>query len=196
MYSWYQRISEGDKTRLIWNEQTSLAGCNNGEIAKELRKILTSKDTAPFGWTIPIAEKWNSHGYSLIIDMKPKTKEVFLCEVDRVFGYCYHGWSPIMLRLKLIFGDVHDNSIDKRNFILPDKLTIIYTMYYLYGSVHKGKLTGKWIPPYGTVTALLFWPEAMTFFYDQVENFDPNFLNSKTKLMAMWDQNTPTATRA
>jgi hypothetical protein len=184
MYSWYKRTKDNGKLRLTFEEQTSLAGCKNGVIAKELKEIISPTDNAPFGWTLPIADKWNKEGYSFIIDIKPNTNEIFLCELDRVFGYCYDGWTPVMLRLKLL--DIE--SADKKSFIYPDETEIIYTMFYLYGSVKNGKLDGTWKPPSGRITALLFWPEAMTFFFEQVKKYDDHFLNADIKLMTAWKQ--------
>jgi hypothetical protein len=107
-----------------------------------------------------------------------------LCELDRVFGYTFEGWTPIMLRLKLLFSDTY--KMDKKSFEYPKDPEIIHTMFYLYGSFANGKLTGTWNPPFGTITALLFWPQAMTFFFDQVKKFDPNFLEANFNLIASW----------
>lgn len=189
MYSWYKRTNENGELHLIWEEQMSLAGCNNGIIANELKEIITATDNQPIGWTIPIAEKWNKQDYSVIIDIKPNTEEIFLCELDRVFGYSFKSWSPIMLRLKLLYNDTTKEDLDKSNFVYPDDTEIIYTMLYLYGSIRDGQLVGTWNPPFGTITALLFWPEAMTFFFEQVKKLDPNFLNAKIKLTTSWEQN-------
>ena len=117
MYSWYQRTNENGELHLIWEEQMSLAGCNNGIIANELKEIITATDNQPIGWTIPIAEKWNKQDYSVIIDIKPNTEEIFLCELDRVFGYSFESWSPIMLRLKLLYNDTTKEDLDKSNFV-------------------------------------------------------------------------------
>jgi len=187
MYAWYKRTNENGHIRLLFERQTSIAGCNNGIIASELKEIISPVDNAPFGWTIPIADKWNKEDLSFIVDIKPNAKEIFLCELDRVFGYCYDGWSPIMLRLKTLLND-EDQGLDKKSFFYTDKTEIIYTMYYLYGSVKNGQLVGTWNPPWGTITALLFWPEAMTFFFEQVKISDNHFLSSKTKLMTNWGQ--------
>lgn len=182
MYAWYKRIVENNKVRLVFKNQSHLAGCNRGLIATELKEILTESNNAPFGWELPIAEKWNKEGYSFIIDIKPQTEEIFLCEIDKVFGYSYEGWTPVMLRLKILCNDIYSSKIDKKNFE-PQKNEIIYTMLYLYGSVKHGKIIDKWIAPFGTVTALLVWPEAMTFFFNQVQKHDPDFLHSEIKVL-------------
>jgi hypothetical protein len=184
MYSWYKREKENEQIRLIWEEQTSLAGCNNGIIANELEEIIKRTDNPPIGWKLPIAEKWNQEDYSLIIDIKPNGGEIFLCELDSVFGFSFEEWSPVMLRLKSLCSDATIEDLDKKNFIYPGgESEIIYTMYYLYGSIRDGKLVGTWNPPFGTITALLFSPESMTYFYEQVKKIDPDFLNANIKVI-------------
>lgn len=187
MYAWYRRTINQNGIQLEFEEEASLGGCNNGIIANELKKIITPLDSAPFGWTLPIANYWNREDYSFIVDIKPKNKnEVFLCELDRVFGYCYNEWTPVMLRLK----SLNIENPNKKDFIYPDdpdETEILYTMYYLYGSVSNGNLTGTWNPPFGSITALLFWPHAMTFFFRQVEKYDPGFLHKDIKLMTNWN---------
>lgn len=170
---------------MIEEDRTSLAGCNNGIIPNELKEIISVSDNPPIGWTIPIADKWNKEDYSVIIDIKPNGGEVFLYELDRVFGFSYEGWSPIMLKLKLLYNDTTKDEVDKSNFIYPENPEVIYTMYYLYGSIRDGKLTGTWSPPYGTITALLFWLDAMTFFVEQVKKFDPDLLTTDFKMLGL-----------
>ena len=188
MYSWYKRTKENNQVRLTWEEKMSIAGCNNGIIAKELTNILSPSDNPPVGWAIPIADKWNKEDYSVIIDIKPKSEKVFLCELDKVFGFSDYSWSPIMLRLKLLYSDTDKGEVDKDSFIYPVEPKIIYTMFYLHGSFKDGKLTGTWKPPFGSITALLVWPEAMTFFFEQVKKHDPNFLNTDIKLITSMKQ--------
>lgn len=183
MYAWYRRNNEKGVVTLEFEEQCSLGGCNNGIIAQELKHYLKPSDTAPLGWSFPISEKWNKENYSFIIDIKPNNSEIFLCELDKVYGYSYEGWSPIMLRLKLLYNDTTAEEVDKNKFAYPENPTIIYTMLYLYGSIKEGELFGTWNMPYGSITALLFWPEAMSFFFEQVRQSDPEFLAQEIKMI-------------
>jgi hypothetical protein len=48
----------------------------------------------------------------------------------------------------------------------------------MYGSIKDGELGGTWKPAFTTVAAVLFWPEAMTFFYTEVKRLDPEFLSA------------------
>ena len=56
-------------------------------------------------------------------------------------------------------------------------------MLYFYGSFQDGKLVGTWNPPHESITALLFWSEAMTFFFEQVKEIDPEFLTAKIRVL-------------
>src|ERR1700722_12879032 len=169
MYHWYKRLNQNGQIQLTREENMSLAGCNNGIIATELKEILSTTNNAPIGWILPIAEKWNKEEYSAIIDIKPKSSdEVFLCELDKVFGYSYPNWSPIMMRLKILLYE--EEEIDKTIFMNDEDPDIIYTMLYLSGGIQNGKLKGTWnFPGPSSTNSLLFWPEAMTFFNEQVK---------------------------
>ena len=186
MYAWYKRETRDGKLHLVFDEQTSLGGCNNGVIAHELKEIIQPSDSPPLGWIIPLAEKWNPEGYSFIIDIKPSTGEVFLCEVDKIFGFSFEGWTPVMLRLKRLYSDLGKDDLDKDDFPYPEEQEIetLYTMLYYYGSFKDGQIVGTWNPPHGTITALLFWAEAMTFFFEQVKTLDPEFLTAKIKVLS------------
>ncbi|HEX2898785.1 MAG TPA: hypothetical protein VHS96_03600 [Bacteroidia bacterium] len=183
MYSWYKRKIENGQIQLEWEGGLSLAGCHNGLIPNELKSCLSIDDNAPIGWSIPIAEKWNAQDYSVIIDIKPNSNEIFLCELDRVFGFSYRTWSPIMLRLKRLYDGITKEELDKRMFIYPQEAEVIFTMLYLNGGISDGKLSGTWNLPFGRVTALLFWPEAMTFFVEKMRDTNPEFLVADIKVI-------------
>jgi len=183
MYTWHKHNIINEKLFLEFDSQACLGGSINGLIANELEEILQPSDGPYMGWTLPIADKHNKNGWSYIIDIKPKSNEVFLCELDRVFGYSFDGWSPVMLRLKILYNEESKVNFDKRKFLYPENTTIIYTMLYLYGSIRDGKLCGTWKMPFGSVTALLFWPEALTYFTQQIQLYDSHFMNSDINLI-------------
>ena len=190
MYCWYKHIKQNGVLSLQYEDDLSLAGCNNGIIANELKEILHPEDNPPIGWVIPISEKYNKQDYSVIIDIKPNNDEVFLCELDMVFGYSFSGWSPIMLRLKKLYSDETKEDVDKENFLYPEDPEIIYTMLYLYGSIENGKINGTWrFPGPSPTNSLLLWPEAMSFFHNQVKEHDPHFLNENIKMISLLNKN-------
>jgi hypothetical protein len=188
MYAVYDRYSQDQKIKLKFARKISLAGCNFGIIPAMLKEKLDFSDNPPLGWELSIAEDYHKNNQSIIIDIKPNNaEEIVLCELDRVFGFSHFGWSPIMLRLVQFYNDyATDVEINKHDFICPeeDQHEIVYTMSYLAGSFKDGELEGKWIfPGRSSTNALLLWPDAMTFFYEQVERYDPSFLNKKTNFI-------------
>lgn len=180
MYAVYERNNENGKVRLKFNIEISLAGCNVGLIPNSLREKLSESDNPPAGWTLDIGDDYTNQDKAVIIDIKPRNNrfsEIFLCELVTVFGFSYVEWTPIMYRLRRLYSDIAPDQLDKNNFIYPDNPEIIYTMLYLAGSFKNGQLTGTWNYPGPSATnALLLWPEAMTFFHEQVGKFDPRFL--------------------
>lgn len=177
MYCLYKIIEQNGKKEYQFLEQISLAGCNSGIIPKHLRERIGEWDNPPAGWVIPISEIYAQRDQAVVIDIKPESNnETVLCELDKVFGYSHPGWSPIMLRLKELFNEnTIDLEIDKSSFLYPDTHQILYTMSYLNGSFIDGELTGKWIFPKGSPTnGLLMWPDAISFFYDQIKKLDWN----------------------
>lgn len=142
MYSLYERISDTTQLRLKFKEQIKLAGCNWGIIPNLLADKLKPTDNSPIGWTLDISGHYNKNNKSVIIDIKPnnKTPEVFLCELDKVIGFTYDEWTPIMYRLNILFSGLQSKDLDKTSFTYPDTTETIYTMLYLYGSFKNGEL--------------------------------------------------------
>lgn len=186
MYAWYKRELRNQNLHLIFEEEASLGGCKNGIIASEIKKILSENSNPPAGWIIPISDIWNREGYSFIIDIKPSGDEIFLCELDKVIGFSYEEWSPVMLRLKRLYSNLSLGELDKKEFLYPgtNEVNVIYTILYYQGSFRDGEIIGKWSPPYGSITGVLFWPEAMSFFYEQAKKLDPDFLLMETNIIA------------
>lgn len=179
-------MTENEQTRLTLSERIHLAGCNIGLIPKLLKEKLTPDDNPFLGWILSIANDFNKKNQSVIIDIKPRsTSEVFLCELDSVFGFSYHRWTPTMYRLKILYNDeVSHEEFDKNFFLCSANSDIIYTLSYLSGSFKDGQLIGTWNPPSpNPKNALLLWAEAMTFFYEQVKKYDPNFLNESIEVI-------------
>jgi len=185
MYALYNIKNDNGQTSLEFLKKISLAGCNHGIIPNLLKEKISKDQNPPIGWTINVSDYYNEKEQTVIIDIKPKNKrysEVFLCELDKIFGFSYKEWSPIMYRLKRLYSDISPEKLNKNNFIYPKEPEIIYTMLYLSGSFKNGQLTGTWNYPGPSPTnALLLWSEAMTFFFKNVEKNDSDFLREKIK---------------
>jgi hypothetical protein len=166
-------------------EKISLAGCNVGLIPKLLQQKLTIKDKPEIGWVLPIADILKNKGQTVIIDIKPKSKtEIFLCELDSVYGFSYNEWTPIMYRLKVLVNKRSPKKTSKKIIVYPPKPDIIYTILYMMGSFKKGRLTGKWTgPAFGSANSLLLWPDAASFFYQQIKKNNPEFINENIQLI-------------
>ena len=181
MYGLYSRSKNNGRVTLEKLDTGYLAGCKKGVVALELQKILTPEDNPLSGWKIPVAEIYNKEDEAFIINLKPNSDELLICELDTVFGYSYNEWSPIMLRLRKFS---FDEEIDRESFQYSEKESeIIYTVLYLNGSFRDGKIIGTWTIPFGTVTGVLFWPEAMTFFFVQAKLTDPAFITHKIEVI-------------
>jgi hypothetical protein len=89
MNSLYDRQINNGCTLLKFTKEISLAGCNVGLIPNLLRLKLAAKGDPPIGWTLFVADEFNKRNQSVIIDIKPNSNEVFLCELDTVFGFTY-----------------------------------------------------------------------------------------------------------
>jgi len=190
MFSLYDRYQCAERIRLKFCRRISLAGCNSGIVPAMLKQVLDLNDSPPLGWQLPIAGEYHKRNQSVIIDMKPNNgAEIVLCELDKVFGFSHPGWSPIMFRLAQMYNqnvDDDDMDFDKQDFVCPpdDELEIIYTMSYLKGSFKEGKLDGTWVfPGRSSTNGLMLWPDAMTFFCEQIEKCDPGFLDKKTNFI-------------
>jgi len=188
MYSIYNLQTKPKQLRFNFSNEISLAGCNNGIIPRLLEGMIKKESKPPVGWIIPISDIYCRNNQAVIIDIKPKNKknnETFLCELDLVFGFSYSEWTPVMYRLKHLLFSVKNTEPDKNNFIAPETSEILYTMSYLSGSFKDGQLTGTWNPPGPSATnSLLLWPEAITFFYQQIAKFDPDFLKEKFEIIS------------
>jgi hypothetical protein len=101
-YLYNKQTNEQDISYTYKGREVSIAGCNNGIIASELRKIIRPEYIPPLGWKLPIAKNYNAQNSALIVDLNPKGTESSLAEIDTVFGFSYKDWTPIMLRLKLV----------------------------------------------------------------------------------------------
>ena len=176
MYSLYQREVQNGKTQLKFLREVALSGCKKGIIPKLLGETLTSKSNPPMRWELPIADLYHENNNSIVIDINPKSKEeVFLSELDRVFGFTYETWTPIMLRTKVIVNSMSFKEFDKNNFFYPAEADTVYTFLYLAGSLKEGNTVGKWTftRPSSTNGPML-WPDALRYFFDCIKKYDPS----------------------
>jgi hypothetical protein len=183
-YLYNRKIVSREISYTYAGREISIAGCKNGIIASELRKILAPNHTPPLGWKIPIARLFNDKNQAIVVDLNPKGGESSLGEIDTVFGFSYEKWSPIMLRLKLLtyWDDKTKFDEDNISFELSEPLDTVYTVLYLRGSFENCALKGTWnLPGPAAANALLWFPEATSFFTTMMQRYDPDCLLQQFK---------------
>jgi hypothetical protein len=179
----------GNSTHLRWHgEETSLAGCNNGCIVRELRKIIRSEINPPIGWTLPISEIYRKSNQAFVIDLNPNGKESNLAELESVFGFSYlgdPGWSPVLLKLNGLTNGWSKDDFDEDDFeYITAQAEVMYTFLYLRGSFFNGEITGTWnFPAPSSTNSLLLYPEAMSFLFEMVKTHSPDFLSQKFQIL-------------
>ncbi|MBM3495862.1 MAG: hypothetical protein FJX72_16290 [Armatimonadetes bacterium] len=143
----------------------SLAG-SSGPIA---RLVMRSNDgrPPPFEWHLDASDilrelGFDPVGHSITIDLKPRVQNnVSLFRLTDIWGYSYAEWTPVALRLDVLFADrgESDPAAFKQEFVLGRRsLDVVGEFLYLQGGVLEG--TWNW-GLVGRVNGALLWPEAL-----------------------------------
>jgi len=173
MYYVYDRAEGDGVTKLQRKKRICLVGCKSGIIPDLLRCKLKPDHNEPYDWELDISEDYSSRGEAVIVDMKPYDEDcIFLCELDKAYGYSHNGWTPILLRLKGLYVDEPVGSLNKESFDYPNKTDLIYTMSYLSGTVENGNIKGRWTGS-GPSRSVLLFPKTLTFFLASMGKNDP-----------------------
>jgi hypothetical protein len=104
--------------------------------------------------------------HAVIIDIAPDRRdEALLCRIRDVWGFTYRGWTPILLRLEVVYDDVHENpSQMKPRFPVPDGPgDLVHEFLYLRGGTTAQAREWTWGRT-GQVNAALLWADALEFF--------------------------------
>jgi hypothetical protein len=145
-------------------------------------KQIPSSQGEPYEWHLGIQselDKTEDRNSTLVIDLKPKQKELSLYEVMDVWGCSDKGGTPILLHLCGLFVDADPKGIDRNDFLIEDKEReeAIYEFMHLDG-VSNGQLTGKWITPRPSATnAVLLWPDCLKYFVNCIRQRTPQVLD-------------------
>jgi len=155
-------------------KQVKLAGY--GPIASYVRQVQSGKAVTPLQWHATEAEILTQLGkserdHALIIDLKPTVKTVVsLYHMREIWGFSYEWWTPIAIRLEMLFAeeDVQDPAEFKQKFgdeKCPRQQ--IHEFLYLQG----GTQGGTWIwGPVGSVNGALLPPDALEYFLEVLAN--------------------------
>lgn len=177
MYALYTKRPQIRGHQYTFREKTHLFGCNLGMIPHLLELSLDSDANEPLRWHVNVEEMLANDGKpgcSLIIDLKPNQREtnLSLYEVANAWGFSAKGWTPLMLHLRGLFVDESPNEYDREDFMrLDEDITQpIFSIMYVHGTIVRGELAGKWLPPARSSTnSVLLWPDSMTYFAEEAK---------------------------
>jgi hypothetical protein len=157
----------------LFMKNIPLFGSKNGLIVKILKIITPPNQNEEYKWKINMETdlpKIDLPNKSIIIDLKPRTENnVSLYEIKNIFGYSSFGWTPMMFHLKALKVDEKGDQKQKEKFEIKDiNLDNIFTFIHVYdGSVRKGEIIGKWIPPRPSSTnSVLLWEKTLDYFIE------------------------------
>ena len=170
-------------------EECSLFGCNNGFIPWLLSRQVSSSQSEPYKWHLPIQDslkraKWGEtdcDGSTLIIDLKPKQNKknlsstsCWMCGDTRTQAGVPYSCILVDYLLMKIPKRVNRNQFDINDNKREEP---IFEFMYLDGSVEGGKLVGRWnAPPASPTNAALLWPEPLAYFFTSIRNVSGNLI--------------------
>jgi hypothetical protein len=130
-------------------------------VTNSSQKVVGSKQKA--------VETDNVHGYLLVADVQdvfgnPNRGWAYLFEVCDLYGYSWHGWTPMTWRLRELLEGPAGRRTDDWEFDLP--ATYVYEFLYLQCDHNGGR---RDFGPQGKYNATPLWPEALSFFMNQIE---------------------------
>jgi hypothetical protein len=150
-----------------------LAG-RSGPLAKISRKA-NPQSKIPFGWHATAADIIAGLGDSadskaVVIDLKPRVAgNVSLYRLLDVWGFSDKSWTPLALRLQVLFGDRQEaNPLTfKNSFVDPGTdHSFVGEFLYVQGGVSEG--TWNW-GMVGRVNGALLWQDAFKFLVERLQ---------------------------
>lgn len=188
MYYLYKVSEDRQRLHFVRQEEVKLFGCNVGMIPKWLRDQVPAGQAEPWMWHISVEQVLRGQGQAVVIDLKPNSKDktsLSLYQLRDVWGYSSSGWTPGMLRLRGLCVDGEPRIDDPVDFVIKphEDHDSIFTFLHFEGSVHAGRLTGRWTaPPRSSTNSALLWPEALSYLVDQIRETAPGALSSRPEL--------------
>ena len=164
----YRAAKEPAGTRYDYLRNVSLAG-SSGPLAKFSWNANPTAQT-PFKWHAAAADilallDATPSEHAILIDLKPRVSgNVSVYRLLDVWGYSYSAWTPLALRLEVIFGDRQeaDPATFKRAFVDEERVhSLAGEFLYTQGGVSTGS-TWNW-GMVGRVNGALLWREAFDF---------------------------------
>ncbi len=104
---------------------------------------------------------------AILIDIKPDSKiERLFCEILDVWGFSENGWTPFLMRMKVLRPRGNHALEHMRRFAVPNRdHEEVYEFLHASGTVRNGKIIGSWGAPRPSPTnAVLLWPGPLNYF--------------------------------
>lgn len=188
MYAAYRKEREGNPNFLrfkLVDGNISLFGCNEGWIPWLLEMALPKGQEEPFRWHLLLqealrreaageyaAKQYDSDVNAILINIKPGSDELFLCELLDVWGFSAHSWTPMLWHLRVLEPKGTECTPSRfGEFTAADDGDHVYEFLYAAGTVKNGKIQGSWIAPKSSPTngALLWSPEPLNYFIERIK---------------------------
>jgi hypothetical protein len=146
--------------------QIKLAG-RTGPLARHAA-LLNPDKAVPFRWHATAAELLPYLGASpgaqnILIDLKPRAKDVSVYQLCDVWGFSYEEWTPIELRLQSLFIEKAEPNPSQFKQSFSDAGSdgsLVAEFLYMLGGVNGG--TWNW-GMVGRVNGALLWKDAFDF---------------------------------
>lgn len=158
--------SQGGK-QYTYARTVAIAG-NTGPLAAIHRARNLSRST-PFPWhaasqDIVAVIPGSSPTQEIVIDLKPNVaKNVSLYRLLDVWGFSYSDWTPLALRLEVLFGDLgHDDPSKFKQSFSDDGADRSLVGEFLYVQGGTGGGTWNW-GRVGSVNGALLWRDAFDY---------------------------------
>ena len=175
---------------LQWGQK--VFGCNWGIICNQLAVQANQHGLSqPCGWQLDLRQYSDRQKeirnialgeIVIIIDLKPRSRNLSLFELINIWGYSAADWTPMMWELKTMIDGpapfIKSSVLTDEEFMLEkrewmdnfesnyiDDSQVLTFNHTAEGSIVNGELTGRWNPPGpASLNGCLIWPDTMDYF--------------------------------
>lgn len=179
MYSLYQVTGRDRGDEFSFLEETSLAGCDKGILARYLNRTVGSEVSEPHRWEVDLDEAVATvypEADAFVVDFSPGGQEYLSqFKLEKAWGYSRNGWTPLLLRLRELVHSVRVSEHDRRRFVVEydGERDVVHSFMYVRGTIVDGEIEGTWNFPGPSRTAAFLWPDHFEFFKDRIEAASP-----------------------